>query len=81
MLAGMALLAVVLTLALTAFAPPRDAKRSPAHRSPQASLAVAASPKVSSHDGPAAHDASGGKALGEHPHDDHGKGPKSDHGH
>ncbi len=81
MLAGMALLAVVLTLALTAFAPPRDAKRSPAHRSPQASLAVAASPKVASHDASAAHDASGGKALGEHHHDDHGKGPKGDHGH
>ncbi|MGZ4125147.1 MAG: protein kinase domain-containing protein [Actinomycetota bacterium] len=82
MLAGMALLAVVLTLALTAFAPPRDAKRSPpAHRSPQASLAVAPSPPASSHDAPPAHDASGGKALGHHQHDDHGKGPKSDHGH
>jgi serine/threonine protein kinase len=81
MLAGMALLAVVLTLALTAFAPPRDARPSPAHRSPQASLASAASAPASSHDAPPAHDAPVGKAVGHHERDDHGEGPKSDHGH
>jgi serine/threonine protein kinase len=78
MLAGMALLAVVLTLALTAFARPRDARPSPAHRSPQASLAAAASARASSHDAPTAHGAPVGKAVGHHKHDDHGEGPKSD---
>jgi serine/threonine-protein kinase len=75
-LAGMALVALVLTLALTAFAPARDPSRSPARHTVQPSL-VASPP-------PAAHDAGPGGKAAEHDGPAHGpEGPKDhpkDHG-